>query len=142
MKIDKNTKNPGMFTYFAFICWVIYMLIRIIQRQPQLCFNIKYIIFWHILWPYFKCWFAISTTTNFEDQIYLRFLFTEGFNVTVVKGDANDLQMDLKTTETAPYKAKSLIYPIVGLSVVAVIITAVYIYTLFTEKRILPTNSV
>lgn len=127
MKIDKNTKNPGMFTYIAFICWVILMLIRIIQRQPQLCFNIRYIICWHILWPYFKCWFEISTTTNFEDQIYLRFLFTEGFNVTVVKGDANDLQMDLKTTETAPYKAKSLMYPIVGLSVVAVIITAVYI---------------
>lgn len=121
------------------------MLIRIIQRQPQLCFNIRYIIFWHILWPYFKCWFAISSTTNFENQIYLRFLFTEGFNVTVVKGDANDLQMDLRTTETAPYKAKSLMYPIVGLSVVAVIITAVYIYTWIAEKRILPilpTNSV
>lgn len=53
--------------------------------------------------------------------------------------------MDLRTTETAPYKAKSLMYPIVGLSVVAVIITAVYIYTWIAEKRILPilpTNSV
>lgn len=50
--------------------------------------------------------------------------------------------MDLKTKKTAPYKAKSLMYPIVGLSVAAVIITAVNIYTWIAEKRILPTNSV
>mgnify|MGYP005954761101 CR=1 FL=1 len=43
--------------------------------------------------------------------------------------------MDLKTAERAPYEAKRLIYPIVGLSVTAVIITVIYIYTWREEKR-------
>lgn len=62
--------------------------------------------------------------------------------MTVVKGGAKDLQMDLKTAERAPYEAKRLIYPIVGLSVTAVIITVIYIYTWGVEKRKLPTYSV
>lgn len=66
----------------------------------------------------------------------------EGFNVTLGKGGANDLQTDLKNMVTASYQGNSLMYPIVGLSVAAVIITTVYIYTWTLEKRILSTISV
>uniref|UniRef100_A0A8W8M7C9 Uncharacterized protein n=1 Tax=Magallana gigas TaxID=29159 RepID=A0A8W8M7C9_MAGGI len=66
----------------------------------------------------------------------------KSFNVTVVKGCAKDLQIDLKTAERAPYEAKRLIYPTVGLSVTAFIITVIYIYTWRVEKHKLPTYSV
>lgn len=73
---------------------------------------------------------------------WFRIYFTEGFNVTVVKGGANDLQTDLKNMETASYQGNSLMYPIVGLLVAAVMITVIYIYTWIREKRTIPTNSV
>lgn len=44
--------------------------------------------------------------------------------------------------ETASYQGNSLMYPIIGLLVVAVMITVIYIYTWIPEKRTIPTNSV
>lgn len=95
-----------------------------------------------------------STKEN-SPSIYMEFDFKEiittqytignhkkGFNVTVVKGGANDVQTDLKNMETAAYQGNSLMYPIVGLLVAAVMITVVYIYTWIREKRTIPTNSV
>lgn len=70
-----------------------------------------------------------------KDKLFFLNLFTGEPNATVVNDGTNIEQAVLKTKETATYQTNSLVYAVIELSVAAVLITFIHIYTCQLEKR-------
>lgn len=73
--------------------------------------------------------------------IYLGF-FSEKPTDTEVKNGTIIMQTVLASRDMVPHHTHSLIYAIIGLSVAAVLITIIYIYTYKLEKRNIITRTV
>lgn len=69
-------------------------------------------------------------------------LISEKPNDTLVHDGTIIMQTVFTSKDTVQYQSNSLMYAIIGLSVAAVLITIIYIYTCQLEKHKIPTSAV
>lgn len=69
-------------------------------------------------------------------------LISEKPNDTLVHDGTIIMQTVFTSNDTVQYQSNSLMYAIIGLSVAAVLITIIYIYTCQLEKHKIPTSAV